>query len=265
MGEIDSNESQHETLVMDAVFAFAHALDTMCRQNSSICSNSDSFDSELLLKHLLATSFDSLANGRISFMSNGDSAGRYLIKYLQVIDGVYKYIPVGSWTDAGNSTEVITEEIPWYLEIDNSTGSPRSVCSLSCGLGEKRQINLDNPCCWSCTKCESLEIVVQNINGYDECKSCVDEINDKYEMPNENFTECVPFNPHKNTWGSTIITLSTFGLIFATVITSFYIYHRHNPLIKASGRKLSYVMFVGKCMHPLHLREQAKSFRTKWC
>ena len=110
LGEIDTDESVHETLVMDAVFAFAHALDTMCRQNSSVCSNSDSFDSELLLKHLLATSFDSLANGRIGFMSNGDSAGKYLIKYLQEIDGVYKYIPVGSWTDAGNNTEVITEE-----------------------------------------------------------------------------------------------------------------------------------------------------------
>ena len=244
--ELDTNKTSHETLVMDAVYAFAHALDTMCRQNFSICSNSDYFDRKKLLKHVLSTSFESLANGRISFMPNGDSAGRYLIRYLQVIDNKYTYMRVGSWSDAENSTEVITEEIPWYLDIDNSTGSPRSVCSIPCGLGEKRQINPNKPCCWSCMKCQPLEIVMHSIDGHDECASCLDVHNGKYEMPNENFTECVGIGTRRNTWAAAIITLSTFGLVFAIIITSFYIYHRNNPLIKASSRELSCVMFIGK-------------------
>ena len=244
--ELDTNETSHETLVMDAVYAFAHALDTMCRQNLCTCSMPDFFDREKLLKHLLATSFESLANGRISFMTNGDSAGRYSIRYLQKIDGKYEYMPVGFWNDTENSDKVITKEIPWYLEIDSSTGSPRSACSLPCGIGEKRQINPDKPCCWSCFKCQPLEIVVENTNGHDECVACIDVHNDKYELPNENFTECVAIRTRGNTWAAAIITLSTFGLIFAIFVTSFYIYHRNNPLIKATSRELSYVMFIGK-------------------
>ena len=88
---------------------------------------------------------------------------------------------------------------------------------------------------------------MHDIYGHDHCERCVDEINGKYEMPNENFTECVPISIRRNNWTAAIITLSSIGLIFATVITSFYICHRQNPLIKASGRKLSYIMFVGKC------------------
>ena len=242
----DSNDSVHETLVMDAVYAFAHALDTMCRQNLSICSNSDFFDREKLLKLLLATSFNSLANGRISFMPNGDFAARYRIRYLQVVNGSYTYIPVGLWSDDGNNKEVITEEIPWYLEIDESTGSPRSACSLPCGLGEKQIINPDNPCCWSCFKCQPNEIVMHNdTTGHDKCEPCINVHNNKYKMPNENFTECVGIRIRRNAWAAGIITLSTFGLFFAILVTSFYIYHRNNPLVKASSRELSYVMFAG--------------------
>ena len=231
---------------MDAVFAFAHGLHDMCRQNWSACldDNKESFDRDELLQHLLNTSFDSLANGRVKFMPNGDSSGRYSIHYLQKVGDDFKFIPVGSWSDADRINGVITTKVPWYLEVDESTGTPRSVCSLPCELGEKRLINPDNPCCWSCIKCKSSEIVMHNIT---ECVSCIDEENGIYRMPNENFTECVDIEVRLNyDWAGVIITLSTFGLLFAIVVTSFYVYHREKPLIKASSRELSYVMFVGK-------------------
>ena len=87
---------------------------------------------------------------------------------------------------------------------------------------------------------------MHNINGHDECVLCIDAHNGKYELPNENFTECVSIGIRRNNWAVAIITLSTFGLICAIIVTSFYIYHRNYPLIKASSRELSYVMFIGK-------------------
>ncbi|XP_072017413.1 metabotropic glutamate receptor-like [Amphiura filiformis] len=182
---IDSDLTSHETLVMDAVYAFAYALHSMCHaqcgepvEDCATCLNL-SADSGELVDYLLSTSFDSLANGRVSFTENGDVSGRYTIKNLQKFDDGYKFVQVGKWNDNVHVTSetVIGQLMPWYVEVDDVTGAPISVCSLPCKPGERRYVIPDNPCCWECIKCQPFEIV---INNNTECSSCWDLEHDPF-------------------------------------------------------------------------------------
>ncbi|XP_072016806.1 metabotropic glutamate receptor 4-like [Amphiura filiformis] len=224
----------------------------MCRakcgesvNDCATCLNvSAEFDRDKLFGKLLRTSFDSLANGRVSFNENGDTSGRYLIRNLQEFNDVYKFVDVGKWNDDVTSENVIGADtfVPWYVEVDNATGVPISDCGRPCEPGERRHVIPDNPCCWECIKCLPFEIV---INNNTECSSCLDLDNDKYGEPNENFTACLDIELRRNPLAAAIITISVLMILFAIVITSLYEYHRKKVLLRDSSRGLSYVMLVG--------------------
>ncbi|XP_072035585.1 metabotropic glutamate receptor 2-like [Amphiura filiformis] len=256
---LDSDESSDETLVIDSVLTFAYALDSMLRDlcpngTTGLCPAIESNGTELLLEYLLTTSFMSPANGNVSFLANGDSPGRYSIKNFQQIgENNYTFVTVGKWDESENSETVIKEDVPWYLydehPRDNLTGIPKSVCSDPCGIGERRNVNPDNPCCWTCTKCSDYEIV---INNGTECQTCLEPENEIYGWPNENFTECVPINPEfrvqEEAWAIAIICFATFGIVVTLFIIGLYVHNQETPLIKASSRELSYIIFAGIMM-----------------
>ena len=241
---------------MDSVFAYAHALDTMCRQicpniTCGKCIQDRNFDHDALLESLLDTRFTSLANGLVSFMENGDSTGRYSIKQFQETasgSGKYEFLSVGTWGNGEDHRDVISGSTPWYLRKtfprDKATGTPLAVCSLPCGPGEKKLLNPDIPCCWRCVRCGDTEIVINGV----ECYSCIDEDIGSYGWPDDyNRTKCVAIEPEENDWSTAIISVSTLGIIITVIVTCLYVYNRNTPLIKASSRELSYVMFTGKC------------------
>ena len=256
IARLDSDASSHETLVMDSVYTFAYALHNMisdlCPESMTFCSAVESNGSEILLDYMKRTSFISPANGNVTFLPNGDMSGRYSIKNLQSFDkDNYTFVMVGKWDESGNMDNVITEEVPWYLYDDhprwNDTGMPKSICSDPCGAGERRNVNPDNPCCWACTECYDHEIV---INNGTECKTCLDVDSDLFGWTNDNFTECIPINPvfrvKDNAWAIAIISLSVVGIIITFFIIGLYIHNQETPLIKASSRELSYIIFAGK-------------------
>lgn len=253
---LDSDESSHETLVIDSVLTFAYALDSMIRDlcpNGSygLCTPIESNGTELLLEYLLATSFTSPANGNVSFLPNGDTSGRYSIKNLQKFgENNYTFVTVGKWDESETSETVIKQDVPWYLYDEhprqNITGVPKSICSDPCRMGERRNVNPDNPCCWTCTQCYDYEIVVNNGT---ECSSCLESDNDIYGWPNANFTECVPidteFRVKEQAWAIAIISFSTLGIVVTLAIIGLYVHNQETPLIKASSRELSYIIFAG--------------------
>ena len=256
---VDNDVSSHETLVMDSVFAFAHALDGIYRDlcpdtsDGEICPEIRSFKGEELLRELVSTSFTSLANGDVSFMPNGDVFGQYSIRYLkQLDDGGYKFVTVGQWnetTDINRDINTVIQErnIPWYLLRggDQVEGIPRSVCSESCDVGERINIDADYPCCWTCSPCHNDEIVVNNNT---ECWSCIDKDNMIFAWPNENSTVCLPLVPDRNSWTIGITLTSVLGLTVAVMTIVLYRYNHENALIKASGRELSYLILIGELL-----------------
>ncbi|XP_071501166.1 metabotropic glutamate receptor 2-like [Diadema antillarum] len=244
----------HETIVMDCVLAFANALHdmqvTLCGDpNLGLCEAMQQSNGTVLRNALLKTKFVSPVNGDLEFMPNGDMGGRYSIRNLQLVEpGKYEFLHVGTWVDSAQEKLTITTTIPWYLTgnstlWDNTTGDPQSVCSTPCDTGEKRTVLPENPCCWSCTPCQTSEIV---INNGTVCDSCIKAEENTYGWPDELRTGCVPLSPAvNNAWVTAIVILSAFGL-FGTILTiAIYVHNREKPLIKASSRELSYIIFTG--------------------
>ena len=250
--KLHSNDTAHETLVMDAVLAFAHALNSM-RQDlcpntaGGICEEMEYIDGTDLRDYILRTSFTSLAGKRVWFRPNGDTPGRYEIRYFQKrsSDWTYAFKRVGKWDEDSNRKTVIYEDVPWYLwhEGLNPGEVPKSICSEPCGKGERINVDIENLCCWTCSRCYNHEIVTRNGT---ECKSCIDEGNDLFQWPNNNFTECVHLKVAENVWSYAVISASVVGLILTVVVIVLYTNNHENALIKASSRELSYIMFVGK-------------------
>ncbi|XP_038077741.1 metabotropic glutamate receptor 3-like [Patiria miniata] len=256
----DDGKVAHETLVMDSVFTFAHGLDRMRRDlcpeaEEGLCSNMTDIDGDILLKYLLKTEFESLANGWISFTESGNMYGRYAVNHLEMNEttGEYTFQLVGEWkqsTDEDVPNLKIESGLPWYLwdgaSVDPTTGIPRSVCSDPCKPGEKINRIPDNLCCWTCTPCEQSEIVA--VNGT-SCESCIDVDNRRFAWPNADQTVCVDipsdFILGEQAWAIAIITVACVCVVATIFTLAVYIYNQEMPLIKASSRELSYIIFVG--------------------
>ncbi|XP_072035588.1 metabotropic glutamate receptor 2-like, partial [Amphiura filiformis] len=234
-------ESSHETLVMDSVFAFAHALDNMrvdlCpTESTGLCADMQPINGAVLLTHLLNTSFTSLANGDISFMPNGDVLGRYSIRYLNFTDNAYNFVKLGRW----QNDVILEENITWYTRNEMGSDAPISVCSKPCQTGEIK-ISSEHACCWTCIECDKHEYVLDKTH----CHSCIDHDSKAFGWPDENRTSCVKIPPSYNGWKAPIICFASLGLIFTCIIGGLYVYQRKNRLIKVSSRDISYIMFIG--------------------
>lgn len=253
-GVSDIDVSSHETIVMDSVMTFAYGLHAMQQDKCSdpsqgLCENMTNLDGTEIRDYLLRTSFESPVNGHVEFLDNGDMGGRYGIKNLQLIDGVYDFLDVGTWVDTDSDERLaIYKEIPWYIQgnhslWDDDTGIPQSVCSKPCETGQKRTVLPENPCCWSCTDCLPSQIVDHNGTV---CSPCIIKEQDIFDWPNEDRTVCIELEPVINrAWTTAIVIMSTIGLISTIITFTIYVLNREKPLIKASSRELSYIIFAG--------------------
>ena len=240
---VNNDMSSSETLVMDGVYAFAHALDGLNRYlcpDGKICPEMRSFDGEEF-RQLLNTSFTSVDDRTVTILPNGDVSGRYSIRYFkQLDDGGFKFVTVGQWDKTTNKSTVI-QDFPWSRGDDKVEG----ICREPCDVGQREKIDADNTCCWTCSPCDNDEIVVNNNK---ECRSCIDKDKMIFAWPNENSTECVPLVPGGNSWIRITPVISGLGLIVAVVTIVLYSHNHENALIKASGRELSYLILIGELL-----------------
>lgn len=253
-----SDSPTHETLVIDSVNAVAFALDNLHKDvcpdtPTMICDDMINVKGEKVKEYILKVELDSIANGKVMFLQNGDSQGKYSVRNLQLLNGTYRFVDVGKWIyDEGGMGLTIETDIPWYVKPfrkrDPSTGVPISVCSEPCGVGERQNTVPENACCWTCTKCDVDEIVTDNGT---RCTSCVNTTAHIFGWPEEgsNFTTCVPIDPKdsltENILGVVVVVFSATGLVLTNIILFVYIKNREEPLIKASSRELCYVIFAG--------------------
>lgn len=95
-------------------------------------------------------------------------------------------------------------------------------------------------CCWVCVKCHEYEYLA---NKY-ECKECPSG----WE-PNANKSECVmiPYMYLRYDDGMAIgaMFFSAVGILLTGYVTIVFIHFNNTPVVKASGRELSYVLLLG--------------------
>ncbi|XP_041859914.1 metabotropic glutamate receptor 7-like [Melanotaenia boesemani] len=238
---IDSKYEQEGKVqfVIDAVYAMAHALHNMhrdlCADHPGVCPQMEAADGKTLLKYIRNTSFNGSANTSVVFNKNGDAPGRYdLFQFQMTNSSTPEYKVVGQWVE---NLQLRLEELQWP---DGGQEVPTSVCSLPCKTGERKKKVKGMPCCWHCELCDGYQY------QYDEtsCRLCA------YNMrPNSNRTACQPIPIIKLEWHSPWAIIPVFlamlGIIATIFVMATFVRYNDTPIVRASGRELSYVLLTG--------------------
>ena len=243
--------------VIDAVYAFAHAMHNMqqdnCPVGEGLCPEvletqlkETAINGELLLQYLHNVSFNGTSAERIQFDENGDQQGGYDIMNLQMdSDEHFLYVTVGKWDKFPTEREsplLMYGNIQWkHSLIINSSDVPESICSRSCDGGEYSQPVVNQAqCCWTCKQCAGNR---QISNGF-VCHECELGL-----RPNKDKTNCIYIQPDFLTWSNPlaiiIIALALLGIAATTFVTIVFIVYHNKHLIKASSRELNAVLLCG--------------------
>ncbi|MEQ2207249.1 Metabotropic glutamate receptor 7, partial [Xenoophorus captivus] len=117
---------------------------------------------------------------------------------------------------------------------------PSSVCSLPCRAGERKKVVKGMPCCWHCEPCDGYQYQSDEFS----CKLCA------YSMrPSTNRTSCQHIPIIKLEWHSPWAVIPVFlamlGIIATIFVMATFIRYNNTPIVRASGRELSYVLLTG--------------------
>ncbi|XP_068233250.1 LOW QUALITY PROTEIN: uncharacterized protein [Palaemon carinicauda] len=229
--------------VMKAIYTMAWGLHNMqqdlCKNTSGLCSSMLPINGSLYRDYLMNVTF-SYMNETVAFDSRGDPPGRYdIMNYQRLENGSFDYVLVGTWD---NGTLVVHEERvvfnrPYKLP-------PASVCSEPCSYNEFKSFvetgDDTQRCCWICIECEEDEFLMNETT----CQRC-----QQGYWPNQNKTGCeaievkyILWNDEESIAALCLATLGMLATLFAMIV---FIKHNHTPIVKASTRELSYIIFVG--------------------
>uniref|UniRef100_A0A3B4B9B6 G-protein coupled receptors family 3 profile domain-containing protein n=1 Tax=Periophthalmus magnuspinnatus TaxID=409849 RepID=A0A3B4B9B6_9GOBI len=175
------------------------------------------------------------AGTSVTFNRNGDAPGRYdLFQYQWNNITGHGYRMIGQWTE---SLQLNIEEMQWPR---GESDIPISVCSLPCKVYERKKVVKGMPCCWHCEACDGYQYKTDQFN----CKLC------PYDMrPSTNRSSCQPIPIVKLEWHSPWAVIPVFlamlGIIATIGVMATFIKYNDTPIVRASGRELSYVLLTG--------------------
>ncbi|XP_038867486.1 glutamate receptor, metabotropic 6a [Salvelinus namaycush] len=225
--------------VIDAVYAMAHALHSMhldlCPGAMGVCDKMDPVEGQLLLNYIRSVNFNGSAGTGVLFNENGDAPGRYdIFQYQMSNTTIPGYRVIGQWT---NNLRLNMEEMQWS---GGDRQIPDSVCSFPCNPGERKKMVKGVPCCWHCELCDGYQYQLDEMN----CETC------PFNMrPTPNRTSCRSTPIIKLEWHSPWAIIPVFLAILGILATSFvvitFIRFNDTPIVRASGRELSYVLLTG--------------------
>ncbi|VDD92879.1 unnamed protein product [Enterobius vermicularis] len=106
--------------------------------------------------------------------------------------------------------------------------------------------DLDETCCWACSKCEDYEYLINETT----CMDCGEG-----RLPTANRTSCYNIadvdlkHMRWTTWHSIVpAVIAGIGIFLTLGVVVIYIRYNETPVIKASGRELSYILLFSMIM-----------------
>ena len=261
-------------LVIDAVYAFAHALhnflDENCdedgdapykwfRNNGTCLGQSRELNGSALLEYLMRVNFTSITNNHIAFDENGNVRGTYEILNYQASkmpNGGFNYSfrSVGTW-DSDRSQKLNltgTEFLQFGLDYDDSIrlDSVQSQCG-GCGLGEYIQL-IQGSCCSICVPCKGSNYSNYSSEvGATECSNCLKD--GQREMwgnnPIAGSNSCVLI-PERSVsygdyWAAPSLVLGCLGLACVAATAVIFGIFWKTAIVKSSGREQMILLLIG--------------------
>jgi hypothetical protein len=245
-----THRDAYTSYVIDAVYAFAHAVNqmvvdycpdgTICRNITTNGSAGEAIDGILLRQYLFNVSFSSTFSevpGERLFDKNGDVQGSYQIANLQFTNGRYVFKTVATW-DHISSLQMTDVPVQWP---GGGEQPPLSVCSAPCGVGhEPRRLPDQGPCCWECLAC----LGDNTFSSGDRCSVCEHGL-----MPNTERSDCVEipltYFTVPSVWAAIILLLTCAGILATIFIAVMFALFHKKRVIKASSRELSAILLGG--------------------
>uniref|UniRef100_A0AAY4E2R9 G-protein coupled receptors family 3 profile domain-containing protein n=1 Tax=Denticeps clupeoides TaxID=299321 RepID=A0AAY4E2R9_9TELE len=241
IGKDSSYEQEGKVqFVIDAVYVMAHALHKMhqdlCPGKVGMCPRMDPINGTLLLKYIrdVLLNLTGIAGNPVLFNENGDAPGRYEIYQYQIRNKTSEYKIIGHWADQ------LYLNIRGMLWPGGVRQVPSSICSLPCKPGERKKTVKGIPCCWHCERCDGYQYQADLYT----CKMC------RFDLrPNANHTGCQPIPIVKLEWSSPWavfpVLLAIVGIMATLFVVVTFVRYNDTPIVKASGRELSYVLLTG--------------------
>ncbi|XP_053609541.1 metabotropic glutamate receptor 2-like [Plodia interpunctella] len=243
---LDNTEFERQLqFVSDAVLAFAYAIRDMhaavCAGRPGLCDAMKPASGADLLRYLRKVNFTGLSGDEFHFDSNGDGPARYnILHFKQLAQGVYRWVNVGQYLDGELRLDID--------EIQFKQGEPRppeSVCSAECELGQAKQYVEGESCCWHCFNCTQYEIRSPFVET--ACMVCP-----RGTLPDPTRTHCRPipeaYLRPDSAWAIGAMSFSSVGILITAFVCGVWVRHSSTPVVRASGRELSYVLLAGILM-----------------
>lgn len=152
---------------------------------------------------------------------------------------------VGKWYNTSDGLELNLNDVVWNanhhnnINATNTNDQPVSACSLPCNAGMIRKQQGDT-CCWICDKCEDYEYVFNEFT----CRECPPG---HWPYPDKLSCYALPIKfIHWDTAFAIVpLCVTGLGITVTLVVIGLFIKNHDTPLVRASGRELSYMLLFG--------------------
>ncbi|XP_031696678.1 metabotropic glutamate receptor 6-like, partial [Anarrhichthys ocellatus] len=135
------------------------------------------------------------------------------------------------------SVSVQLDEMQWS---GGDKSVPDSICSFPCKPGERKKMVKGVLCCWHCELCDGYQYQLDEFT----CETCPSNM-----RPAPNRTTCHPTPIIKLEWNSpwalVPTSLALLGILATSAVVITFIRFNDTPIVRASGRELSYVLLTG--------------------
>ncbi|KAA3675784.1 metabotropic X receptor [Paragonimus westermani] len=221
---------------VNSVLAVSEALKKMQDAGCHRCQPDGSDESRrILLSYLRNSSFNGFGNETFRFTKSGGAQPEFTVLAYFHEENVWN---VFAEYDAHRTDRL--------YNINESTvhhvlqAHPHSFCSDPCSVGQAKQFLPHSACCWDCKNCSKFQIVINAT----ECFDCSPGF-----APNSNRTSCDPvtlkyMSAEKNE-AVVFVTLSSIAIALWGLTFGIYVKNWNTPVIRASGRETTMVLFVG--------------------
>ncbi|KAJ6646906.1 Metabotropic glutamate receptor, partial [Pseudolycoriella hygida] len=122
---------------------------------------------------------------------------------------------------------------------------PESVCSLPCERGQAKKYVEGESCCWHCFNCTTYQI--RHKTDEKQCVTCpMGTIPDRMKERCEDIPE--QFLRPESGWAIGAMAFSSTGIFITFFVIGVFLRHNDTPVVRASGREVSYVLLAGILM-----------------
>ncbi|XP_028560662.2 vomeronasal type-2 receptor 26-like [Podarcis muralis] len=250
-GVFEMHMTGHSYSIYNAVYAIAHALNTMDLSRSkprSMVIDKNAGSSHLqpwqLHPFLQGVSFNNPANEVVSFNAEREMEGGFdILNMVTFPNKSFLKVKIGRVdlnAPEGQPFIINEDGIVWHRLFNQVR--PLGMCNVHCHPGHQKKMKEGEKfCCYDCAPCPEGKI--SNQTDMDDCFKCPE-----VQYPNKNKNECnyktIHFLSYKENLGVTLAAVAiSFSLITALML-GIFIKHRDTPIVKANNRGLTYTLLI---------------------